>query len=99
MSLSRGELGDGLGAFRDGVLGKLTGEDEADSGLDLAGSESGLLVNASELQEGIGGEMVRQQINILRSVVNNRQIIRVKILSCKSDKAPFAHSYNSNHLY
>jgi len=26
-----GVLGDGLGAFRDGVLGKLTGEDEADT--------------------------------------------------------------------
>ena len=28
-----GVLGDGLGAFRDGVLGQLTGEDEADGGL------------------------------------------------------------------
>jgi hypothetical protein len=28
----RGVLGDGLGALRDGVLGQLTGEDEADTG-------------------------------------------------------------------
>ena len=49
--LSRGELGDSLGALRDGVLGKLTGEDQAHSGLDLARSESGLLVHASKLQE------------------------------------------------
>ena len=48
-SLSRGELGDGLGAFRDGVLGELTGEDEADGGLDLARGQGGLLVHASEL--------------------------------------------------
>jgi hypothetical protein len=47
--LSRGELGDSLGTFRDGVLGELTGEDEADSGLDLAGGEGGLLVDAREL--------------------------------------------------
>ena len=29
-------LGDGLGAFRDGVLSKLTGKDKTDSSLDLA---------------------------------------------------------------
>ena len=34
------------------MLGELTGEAEADSGLDLAGGESGLLVDARELQVG-----------------------------------------------
>ena len=37
LRLGAGELGDGLGAFRDGVLGELTGKDEPDSGLDLSG--------------------------------------------------------------
>ena len=44
-----GELGDGLGALRDGVLGELTGQDEAHSGLDLSGGEGGLLVVTGEL--------------------------------------------------
>ena len=52
MRLGRGELGHGLGALRDGVLGELTGEDEADGSLDLARGKSGLLVDASELQKG-----------------------------------------------
>ena len=42
------ELGDGLGALRHGVLGKLTGKEEADGGLDLAGREGALLVVARE---------------------------------------------------
>ena len=54
MRLGGGELGHGLGALRDGVLGKLTGEDEADGSLDLARGKSGLLVDASELQKGKG---------------------------------------------
>jgi hypothetical protein len=33
--LGRGVFGDGLGAFRNGVLGELTGQDEAHGGLDL----------------------------------------------------------------
>jgi len=45
----RGVLGDGLGALGDGVLGKLTGEDEADGGLDLAGRDGGLLVVGGKL--------------------------------------------------
>ena len=45
---SGAELGDGLGALSDGVLGELTGEEEADGGLDLAGGESVLLVVSDE---------------------------------------------------
>ena len=48
--LGRGELGDSLGAFRDGVLGQFTWEDEADSGLDLAGGQGWLLVHAAQLR-------------------------------------------------
>ena len=51
----RGVLGDGLGALRHGVLGKLTGKDEADGGLDLTGRDGGLLVVGSELG-GLGGD-------------------------------------------
>lgn len=46
---ARRVLGDGLGAFRHGVLGKLAGKDEADRGLDLAGRDGGLLVVGSKL--------------------------------------------------
>ena len=42
--LGAGVLGDGLGAFRDGVLGQFTGEEEPDSGLDLPGGDGGSLV-------------------------------------------------------
>lgn len=42
-------LGDGLGALRNGVLGQLTGKDEADRGLDLSGRDGGLLVVGGKL--------------------------------------------------
>jgi hypothetical protein len=49
MHLSRrGELGDGLGSLRNGVLGKLPGEHEADCGLDLARRKGRLLVVTSK---------------------------------------------------
>ena len=44
-----GELGDGLGALADGVLGELSWEEEAHGGLDLSGGEGVLLVVADEL--------------------------------------------------
>jgi len=43
-------LGDGLGTFRDSVLGQLARKDEADSGLNLAGGDGRLLVVGSELR-------------------------------------------------
>ena len=46
--LGGGVLGDGLGAFRDGVLGQFTGEEETDSSLDLPGGDGGALVVVSE---------------------------------------------------
>ena len=47
-SSTGGVLGDGLGAFGNSVSGELTGEDESDSGLDLAGGESLSLVVSDE---------------------------------------------------
>ena len=41
-------LGDGLGSLSDGVAGELTGEEETDGGLDLAGGESVALVVADK---------------------------------------------------
>lgn len=58
----RGELGDGLGALGDGVLGELTGEDEADGSLDLAGREGGLLVEAGELA-GLSGDALEDVVD------------------------------------
>ena len=46
---ARRVLGDGLGAFRHGVLGKLAGEDETDGCLDLARRDGRLLVVGSKL--------------------------------------------------
>ena len=56
-SCAAGVLGDGLGALGHGVLGQLTGEGEADSRLDLAGGQGGLLRVAGQLA-GLGGEAV-----------------------------------------
>ena len=42
--LACGVLGDGLGAFTDSVLGKLTGQEKPDSGLDLPRSDGASLV-------------------------------------------------------
>ena len=61
-SLGRGELGDGLGSLGYGVLGQLAGEDQAHSGLDLAGGDSGLLGIASELS-GLGGDLVKHVVD------------------------------------
>jgi hypothetical protein len=47
--LGGSKLGDSLGALRDGVLGELSGELQADGGLDLAGREGGLAVVADQL--------------------------------------------------
>ena len=58
------ELGDGLGALRHGVLGKLTGKHEADGGLDLARREGGLLV--------VGGELSSLAGDALEDVVDER---------------------------
>jgi len=67
-NLRGGELGDGLGALRDGVLGELAGEDEAHRGLDLPGGDGGLLVVAREaggllreLLEDVAGEGARER--------------------------------------
>ena len=62
--LRGGELGDSLGSLRDGVLGKLTGEDKADRGLDLAGGDGGLLVVPCKL-----GRLCRQ---LLKNIIDER---------------------------
>ena len=61
-SLGGGVLGDGLGALRDGVLGELTGEDEANSGLDLAGGDGGPLVVGGELG-GLVGDPLKDVVD------------------------------------
>jgi hypothetical protein len=48
LSRAGGELGDGLGALRHGMLGKLTRKEETDGSLDLAGRQGGLLVVARQ---------------------------------------------------
>uniref|UniRef100_A0A453JHP8 Uncharacterized protein n=2 Tax=Aegilops tauschii subsp. strangulata TaxID=200361 RepID=A0A453JHP8_AEGTS len=61
-NLRGGELGDGLGALGDGVLGELAGEDEAYGGLDLPGGDGGLLVVAGELG-GLAGELLEDVVD------------------------------------
>jgi len=46
---SWGELGDSLGAFRDGVSGEFTGKEELNGSLDLSGAEGSSLVESNEL--------------------------------------------------
>jgi hypothetical protein len=48
-NLRRGELGDRLGAFGDGVLGEFTREDQSHRRLDLTGRDRRLLVVSREL--------------------------------------------------
>ena len=57
-----GVLGDGLGTLGDGVLGELTGEEEADGGLHLSGGEGGLLVVADELGR-LGGDLLEDVVD------------------------------------
>ena len=60
--LSGGELGDGLGALTDGVLGELSGEHEPDGSLDLPGGEGGLLVVLGELS-GLSGDALEDVVD------------------------------------
>ena len=62
-SSSRGAvLGDSLGAFTDGVLSELTGEEETHGGLDLAGGESVLLVVADKAA-GLAGDLFEDVVD------------------------------------
>ena len=60
--LGAGVLGDGLGAFRDGVLGQLSGEEETDSGLDFSGRDGRALVVVSETA-GFGGDSLKDIVD------------------------------------
>ena len=60
--LGAGVLGDGLGSLGDGVLGELPGQEEPDSGLDLAGGDGGPLVVVSQ-PAGLGSDPLEQVVN------------------------------------
>ena len=60
--LTAGELGDGLGAFGDGVFGEFTGEQQFDCGLDLSGAECSLFVISDQFA-GFHGESVKSVTN------------------------------------
>lgn len=60
--LATSELVDRLGALRDGVASELTGEAEADGGLDLAAREGGLLVDADEAT-GLSGDLLEDIVD------------------------------------
>ena len=55
-------LGDGLGALRHGVLGELTGEEQADSSLDLARGDGRLLVVLGKLG-GLVGDFLEDVVH------------------------------------
>ena len=57
ISFGGGEFGDSLGSLRDGMLGELTWKEESDSGLNLSGGESVLLVISNELG-GLMGDLL-----------------------------------------
>ena len=60
--LGGGVLGDGLGAFGHGVLGELTGEEEADGGLDFPGGDRGLGVVLGEAA-GLVGDALKDVVD------------------------------------
>jgi len=55
-------LGDGLGSLRDGVLGELSGQEEADGGLHLSAGEGVLLVVSDELG-GLEGDLLEDVVD------------------------------------
>ena len=55
-------LGDGLGTLRHGVLGQLTGEQEADSRLDLAAGDGRLAVVLGQAR-GLAGNALEQVVD------------------------------------
>merc|ERR1719324_1845745 len=57
-----GALGDGLGSLGDGVLGKLSWEEESDGGLDLSGGEGVSLV-VSDKSAGLGGDLLEDVVD------------------------------------
>ena len=60
--LGAGVLGDSLGSLRDGVLGKLTGEEETDSSLDFARGDGGPLVVVGKTA-GLGSNALKDVID------------------------------------
>ena len=60
-------LGDGLGAFGDGVLGELQWKEDVDSGLDFAGRDRGLGVVLGELG-GFGGDALEDVVEFMMSM-------------------------------
>ena len=60
--LGAGVLGHSLGALRHGVLGQLTGEQQADGGLDLPGGDGGPLVVMSETR-GLTGDALEDVVD------------------------------------
>ena len=60
--LGAGVLGDSLGTLGDSVLGKLSGEEEPDSGLDLPGGDGGPLVVVSKTA-GLSSNTLKQVVD------------------------------------
>ena len=60
--LGAGVLGDGLGALRHGVLGQLTGEQQAHGGLDLPGADGTALVVVRQAR-GLSGNALEDIID------------------------------------
>jgi len=60
--LGAGVFGDGLGAFRHGVFGQLSGQKETNGGLDFAGGDGGLLVVLGETR-GFRGDALEDVVD------------------------------------
>ena len=60
--LAAGVLGDSLGALRHGVLGQLTGQKQADGGLDLPGGDGGALVVVGQTRR-LGGDALKNVVH------------------------------------
>ena len=60
--LGRSVLGDSLGALGHGVLGQLTGEEEADGSLNLPAGDGGALVVVCQAR-GLGGDALEDVVH------------------------------------
>ena len=65
------ELGHGLGALGDGVLGELTREDETDGGLHIAAGHGGVAVDTAQFG-GLGGDLLER---VRDEVVDDRDAL------------------------
>ena len=79
--LSRLARGDGLGSLGDGVLGELSGEDETDRGLDLAGGHCVALVVLDQAA-GLAGDPILPKVSETKELRMDMARLETPVSGC-----------------